>query len=85
MKGVKHVRRWREEALRGELCEPGRVAVLRRRPTGTGSAAGEADLVDPRPDRDRMHGRRGRALGYQAEETLERRLVMSTRSQRSWS
>lgn len=59
MKGVKHVRRWKEEALRGELCEPSYVAILRHHSAGTRSRDGQEDLVAAAPDRGGSH-RRGR-------------------------
>lgn len=85
MRGVKHVRRWREDALRGELCEPRTVAVHRRRAAGARSGASEADLVAPRPAGHRGHGHGGSALDDSAEETLGRRPVAVRRTRRGWS
>ena len=85
MKGVKHVRKWREEALRGELSEPSYVTILRHHPAGTRGGVGEADLVAPRPDRHRGGSRHGRALGDQAEEALGRRRVAVTQTRRGQS
>jgi len=82
MKGVKHVRKWKEAALRGELSEPCYVTILRRHPAGTRGGIGEADLVAPRPDRHRGGSRYGRALGGQAEEALGRRRVAVTQTRR---
>jgi len=85
MKGVKHARQWREEALRGELCEPSYVTILRRHPAGTGGGAGEADLVASRPDRNRGHGRHSRSLGYSPEEALGRRRIAVRQTRTDWS
>lgn len=85
MKGVKHVRRWREESLRGELCEPGLVAIHRRRPAGARGGAGEADLVAPRTSGHRGHRGHRLAVDSAAEETLGRRPVGVRRTCRGWS
>lgn len=78
MKGVKHVRRWKEEALRGELSEPGVVALLRHDPTHPRRGARETDLVAPRTHRDHHHAHSRLALGRRAQETLGR-TVAATR------
>lgn len=85
MKGVKHARRWREDALRGELCEPGLVAVHRRRTTSTHSGTGEADLVAPRALGHRGHRGHRLAMDSATEEAVGRRSVAVRCPRRGWS
>lgn len=85
MKGVKHVRRWREDALRGELCEPRVVAIHRRRPAGARSGTGEADLVAPRATDNRGHRGHRLAVDSATEEAVGRRSVAVRRTRRGWS